>query len=152
MGNLDIRKEEALERINKARITLDQELECEFITDSDIFGLLRKDKNYSLETVKNYKDLLLKQIICSPFVLCDQSRLSIDLKKLLPIMLEIRSKDEIEELEKMQELGFINAAEFKEEKEMVKFVYYLSSEEGRQILKNGHVKNVKDNVLRKKIK
>ena len=149
MNNLETRKLETLERINKARIKLDQELKCGLITDSDIFSLLKRDKNYSLERVKNYKDFLLKQIICSPFVLCDQSRLSINLKKILPIMLEIRSKDEIEELEKMQELGFINDEEFKEEKEMIKFTYYLSSEDGREILRTGHVKNVKSNVLYK---
>ncbi len=152
MNNLDMRKEKTLEKINKARIILDQALECGLITASDIFNLLKKDKNYSLDRTKNYKELLLKQIVGSPFVLCDQDRLSLSLKKLLPIILKIRCEDEIGELEKMQELGFINAAEFKEEKEMVKFVYYLSSEDGRQILKNGHVKNVKDNVLRKKIK
>ena len=149
MDNLDIKREEALERINKARIMLDQELEYGLITDSDILGLFKKDKNYSLNKARNYKELLLRQIICSPFVLCDQDRLSLDLKKLLPMILKIRSKDEIEELEKIHKLGFINAEELKEEKEMVKFIYYLSSEEGRQILKNGKVKNVKSKILYK---
>ena len=80
---------------------------------------------------------MLRQIVGSPFVLCDQERLSLDVKKMLPIILRIRCKDEMEELQKMKELGFINDEEFKEEREMIKFSYYLSSEDGRQILKTG---------------
>ena len=64
----------------------------------------------------------------------------------------LRSNSEIDELEMMQELDFISEQELKEEIQMVKFNYYLSSEDGRNILKKGHVKNVKDNVLRKTIK
>ena len=149
MDNLEIRKDETLERINRARMILDQALECGLITDTDIFGLLKKDKNYSLGKTKNYKELLLRQIVGSPFVLCDQDRLGLDVKKVLPIILRIRCKDEMEELQKMKELGFINDEEFKEEREMIKFSYYLSSEDGRQILKNGHVKNVKSKILYK---
>ncbi len=149
MNNLDIRKEEVLDRINDARMMLDQALECGLITESDIFNLLRKDKNCFLDKTKGYKNLLLKQIIGSPFILCDQNRLSLNLKKLLPTILKIRCQDEVEELEKMQKLGLINDKELKNEKEMINFIYYLSSEDGRQIIKNGHVKNVKSNVLYK---
>ena len=64
-------------------------------------------------------------------------------------MLEARCQDEVEELEKQNELGFIDDSELKEELEMLKFVYYLSSEDGKEILKTGHVKNVKSKVLYK---
>ena len=111
--------------------------------------MLKKDKNYTLNKTKKYKEILLKQIISSPFVLCDQKRLSLEVKRLLPIILGTRCQDEIEELEKQNELGFINDDELKEELEMLKFVYYLSSEDGREILKTGHVKNVKNKVLYK---
>lgn len=144
-----MKNKEILERIDRARILLDQNLECGLITDEDIFGLLKKDKNYTLNKTKKYKEILLKQIISSPFVLCDQKRLSLEVKRLLPIILETRCQDEIEELEKQNELGFINDDELKEELEMLKFVYYLSSEDGREILKTGHVKNVKSKVLYK---
>ncbi len=144
-----MKNKEILERIDRARILLDQNLECGLITDEDIFGLLKKDKNYTLNKTKKYKEILLKQIISSPFVLCDQKRLSLEVKRLLPIILETRCQDEVEELEKQNELGFINDDELKEELEMLKFVYYLSSEDGREILKTGHVKNVKSKVLYK---
>ena len=144
-----MKNKEILERIDRARILLDQNLECGLITDEDIFGLLKKDKNYTLNKTKKYKEILLKQIISSPFVLCDQKRLSLEVKRLLPIILGTRCQDEIEELEKQNELGFINDDELKEELEMLKFVYYLSSEDGREILKTGHVKNVKSKVLYK---
>lgn len=144
-----MKNKEILERIDRARILLDQNLECGLITDEDIFGLLKKDKNYTLNKAKKYKEILLKQIISSPFVLCDQKRLSFEVKRLLPIILETRCQDEVEELEKQNELGFINDDELKEELEMLKFVYYLSSEDGREILKTGHVKNIKSKVLYK---
>lgn len=144
-----MKNKEILERIDRARILLDQNLECGLITDEDIFGLLKKDKNYTLNKTKKYKEILLKQIISSPFVLCDQKRLSLEVKRLLPIILGTRCQDEVEELEKQNELGFINDDELKEELEMLKFVYYLSSEDGREILKTGHVKNVKSKVLYK---
>ena len=66
-----MKNKEILERIDRARILLDQNLECGLITDEDIFGLLKKDKNYTLNKTKKYKEILLKQIISSPFVLCD---------------------------------------------------------------------------------
>lgn len=144
-----MKNKEILERIDRARILLDQNLECGLITDEDIFGLLKKDKNYILNKTKKYKEILLKQIISSPFVLCDQKRLSLEVKRLLPIILGTKCQDEVEELEKQNELGFINDDELKEELEMLKFVYYLSSEDGREILKTGHVKNVKSKVLYK---
>ncbi len=144
-----MKNKEILERIDRARILLDQNLECGLITDEDIFGLLKKDKNYTLNKTKKYKEILLKQIISSPFVLCDQKRLSLEVKRLLPIILGTRCQDEVEELEKQNELGFINDDELKEELEMLKFVYYLSSEDGREILKTGHVKNVKSKALYK---
>lgn len=149
MEDLELRKELELEKIQKARQIMNQSLECGLITTNDIFNLLKKDKNYAFIKTKNYKELLLKQIIMSPFVLCDQEKLDIEVKKILPMMLQSRCQDEIEELEMMQELGYISEKELKQEKQMMKFVYYLSSEEGRQILKCGHAKNVKDNVLRK---
>lgn len=144
-----MKNKEILERIDRARILLDQNLECGLITDEDIFGLLKKDKNYTLNKTKKYKEILLKQIISSPFILCDQKRLSFEVKRLLPAMLEARCQDEVEELEKQNELGFIDDSELKEELEMLKFVYYLSSEDGKEILKTGHVKNVKSKVLYK---
>lgn len=149
MNDLETRKEENLERINKARAILDMNLECNLISSENIITLLKKDKNYAFSRPKNNKDRLLKQIIVSPFVLCDQKRLSLEVKKLLPIMLETRCQDEVEELEKQNELGFIDDSELKEELEMLKFVYYLSSEDGREILRTGHVKNVKSKVLYK---
>lgn len=149
MNDLEARKEENLERINKAREILDMNLECNLISSENIISLLKKDKEYAFSRPKNNKDRFLKQIIISPFILCDQKRLSLEVKKLLPIILETRCQDEVEELEKQNELGFIDDGELKEELEILKFVYYLSSEDGREILRTGHVKNVKSKVLYK---
>ena len=109
-------------------------------------------REYILSSPKSYKELLLKQIAINPFLLCDQDNLDLNVKKIIPVLLTLRSNSEIDELEMMQELDFISEQELKEEIQMVKFNYYLSSEDGRNILKKGHVKNVKDNVLRKTIK
>ncbi len=144
MEDLQLRKENELQRIIKARKIMTQALECGLITTQDIYNLLKKDKNYAFSKAKNYKELLLKQIIISPFVLCDQELLDVELKKILPMMLQARYQDEIEELEMMQELEYIDKKELNVEKEMTKFVYYLSSCEGRQILTNGYITNSKE--------
>lgn len=138
-----------LERINNAREVLDYALSVGLITQKDIYNILKNNCDYIFTKTNGYKDKLLKQIISSPFVLCDQDSLDLHVKKILPTILSIRSSVEINELEMMQELGLIDEHELKDELKMIKYNYYLSSIEGRQILKYGHIKNVKDNVLRK---
>lgn len=152
MEGIELRKEQNLQRIYNARDVINQALISGLITSNDIFKLLRCDKEYVLSSPKSYKELLLKQIAINPFLLCDQDNLDLNVKKIIPVLLTLRSNSEIDELEMMQELDFISEQELKEEIQMVKFNYYLSSEDGRNILKKGHVKNVKDKVLRKTIK
>lgn len=152
MEGIELRKEQNLQRIYNARDVINQALISGLITSNDIFKLLGCDKEYILSSPKSYKELLLKQIAINPFLLCDQDNLDLNVKKIIPVLLTLRSNSEIDELEMMQELDFISEQELKEEIQMVKFNYYLSSEDGRNILKKGHVKNVKDNVLRKTIK
>lgn len=152
MDNLEIRKSLELDKIYKAREVLNQSLLNGLITNKDIYCILKKDSSFMLGNPSSYRELILKQVAINPFILCDQECVDFGIKKILPTILSVRSSMEIEELEMMFELGLITEEELKNEKEMIKFNYYLSSNEGVQIFKNGQVKVVKDNVLRKNIR
>lgn len=149
MDNLELRQKQELTKITEARELLNYYLLTGLITQKDIYNILKKDCNYIFSKSLNFKDQIIKEIISSPFILCDQDRLDLNIKKILPMILKIRSGMEIDELEMMNELGMISDEELKTELQMIKYNYYLSSSEGCQILKNGHVKSVKSNVLRK---
>ena len=91
---------------------------------------------------------LLQEIFNAPFLLCDQPMLSLSFKKLLPSILGARYAHEVEELKQMRQLGYITKDELKEQRDLLKYSYYYTSEEGSYILRRGHVKNVVDNVIR----
>lgn len=148
MKELKRKQQLLLLRIEKARIMLSGELEREFITTRDIISSFSKDSNYRLSNNHEYKICVLKNIINSPFLLCDQDNLDIEIKKLLPNILKVRYDIELEELYVLYENGDISDNELLESKEMLKFCYYESSVEGKQILKTGKVKNVADNKIR----
>lgn len=148
MKELTREQQVLLLRIEKARVMLAKELERGYITSVDIINSFSKDDNYRLSNDHVYRENVIKNIINSPFVLCDQDNLDINLKKLLPNILKVRYDLEKEELYTLYENGDITEDELLDGKEMLKFCYYESSCEGKQILKNGKVKSVINNQIR----
>lgn len=138
-------------RIERARIMLGYDIDNGIINEKDIIDLLKLDSSFALDIKKaNYKTKVLKNIYNCPFLLCDQEHISLNLKKVLPLFLESRYLNELEELELMYKKGYINKEEYIFEQKILKFNYYQSSEDGKNILKTGHVSCVVDNVLRLK--
>ena len=138
-------------QIEKARFILDSELDNDFITEQDIIDLLSVNSNYGIKSnnIKySYKQSLLKSIFNSPFVLCDQNKVSISVKKILPLFLNCRYEMEIEQLNYLKQNGYFNEEEYQKEKDLIKFCYYESSIDGKNILKTGHVVGVLDNKIK----
>ena len=131
-------------RIEKARLILGEELSRGVITDKDIAYLLRVNPLYGLKTgnkIYNYKKNLLIDIFNSPFILLDQYNLSIDIKKVLPIILNTRYNMEFEQLNYYFNEGYISNTEYEEQKQLLKYCYYESSYEGKRILKDNELYN-----------
>lgn len=135
-------------KIEKARITLAGELQRGYITTRDIISTFLKDSEYRLSNNHEHKTNILKNIINSPFILCDQDNLEMDIKKLLPNILKTRYDLEMEELYSLYNNGDITDDELLDGKQMLKFCYYESSMDGKQIFKNGKVKSVVNNKIR----
>ena len=83
-------------------------------------------------------------------MLCDQDILSLSIKKILPIFLDSRYKIEQDELKYQYNEGYITKELYEKELDELKFIFYKSSLDGKNILKTGHVLNVCDNVIRSK--
>lgn len=140
-----------LARIETARHTLNIYLENGFITEEDILHLLKVKSDYGFkykDRKHSYKSSVLRDIFNSPFILCDQDCLSLNIKQLLPIILKTRYDKEIDELKYMLENGYINKEESIEAEKLLKYNYYGSSKDGKSILKNGHVDNLLDNKIK----
>ena len=138
-------------RIEEARQSLNIYLENGFITEEDILHLLKVKNDYGFKyknKAHSYKSSVLRSIYNSPFILCDQDCLSLNIKQLLPIILKSRYDKEIDELKYMLENGLIKKQEYIEEEKLLKYNYYDSSLEGKSILKNGHVDNLLDNKIK----
>ena len=121
MKELTRERELLLLRIERARVMLAGELERGFITSKDIINSFSSNDNYRLSNNHEYKINVLKNIINSPFILCDQNNLDMDIKKLLPNILKVRYDSEIEELYTLYENGDITDDELLEGKEKLKF-------------------------------
>lgn len=140
-----------LVRIEAARQALNIYIENGFITEEDILHLLTVKSDYGFkykDKVQTYKKCILRDIFNSPFILCDQDSLSLNVKQLLPIILKSRYDKEIDELKYMLENGYINKEEYIEEEKLLKYNYYGSSKDGKSILKKGHVDNLLDNKIK----
>lgn len=138
-------------RIEEARHTLNAYLQNGFITEEDILHLLKVKSDYGFkykDKIQSYKSSVLRSIYNSPFILCDQNCLSLNLKQLLPIILKCRYETEIDELKYMLENGFIKKEEYIETEKLIKYNYYGSSNDGKNILKTGHVDNLLDNKIK----
>lgn len=151
--NLTETKKIKLLEIEKARILLNIELENGVITEKDLINLLSEKADYGFiksNEFNSYKRRVLKDIFNSPFILCDQKNLSIRVKKLLPIFLNCRYSMEKDYLNYMYNECYISKEEYELEKKLIKFYYFQSSEDGKSILKTGHVNNVLNNIIRTK--
>ena len=147
------KKKVLLEQIQEARNKFKIDFNNGIITEAEIMRLLKVKSDFGFKyrtTVHTYKSNVLRSIFNSPFVLCDQDDLSIIMKKILPFLLGARYEMEIEELDGQLRLGYISNNEYIKKKQLLKFCYYESSEEGKSILKTGHVKNVLNNKIRVK--
>ena len=127
--------------IEKKRIELSRFLEGGFITEEEIVSLTKQSANYGVRTSdigKNPKKAMLKNIFNCPFLLCDQKKLSNDIKQLLPYMLQARYNTELDNLKVYLEQGFIDENEYNDTVDELKFFYYESTNDGKSILENGH--------------
>ena len=149
--NLTEKKRIALKRIEEARHNLNNYLESGFITESDILYLLTVKNDFGFRypnKTQTYKTSVIRSIFNSPFILCDQDNLSLNIKQLLPVILKCRYEMEIDELKYQLENGLITQKEYIEEEKFINFCYYGSSIDGKNILKNGHVDNLLDTQIK----
>lgn len=135
-------------KVESARLRIGEKLSVGTITTEDLVWLLKQGSDYGLVKVSTAKEKLLQEIFNAPFLLCDQDMLDLNLKKLLPAILRSRYTTEVDELTHMRNSGLISKEELKEKRNLLKYCYYYTSEEGQHILRREHVKNVKDNVIR----
>lgn len=151
MGRLTNDKKIKLLRIEKSRAILANELKIGLIKEEDILNLLKCDVDYGLRKKGeklNYKQSLLKDIFNCPFLLCDQTILSLDIKKILPLFINTRYDIEKKSIEDYYKSGYINKEEYEKEIDELNFCFYNSSNDGKSILKTGCVLGVKDNITR----
>lgn len=151
MGRLTNSKKIKLFSIEKARIMLSIELKNGLITEGDIIKLGTKNIDYGFKYTNknhNYKQSVLRNVFNCPFLLCDQDNLSLCIKKILPVFLESRYKTEQDELKYQYEQCYLSKEEYEKELDELEFVYYKSSLDGKNILKTGHVSDVKDNKIK----
>ena len=144
-----LEREKKLIRINEKRKELALGLQTGLITEEDIISLLTKDINYGVRTVnvaRNPKKSMLKNIFNCPFLLCDQDGLSIEIKQLLPYFLSARYQNEKDVLKIYLEQTFLDENEYNKELENLKFFYYESSNDGKNILETGHAIFEKEQV------
>lgn len=147
---LSIEQKKMLLEVEKQRAIVSANLFNKVITEEDIFDLVNVSSDYGI-TKKNHnitsKELILKKIYNYPFLLCDQ-KLCINTKKLLPLFLSCRYNMEMRELQYAYELGQFTDEEYVKEKNMLNFIYYRTSEEGKEIKRLGHVNKVKNNTYK----
>lgn len=144
MGKLTNDKKINLLKIKRERLFLGIDLENGLIKENDILSLLKVDSEYGYIKRQGrlyYKESVLKQIYNCPFLLCDQELLSKKVKSIIPIFLNTRYDMELDELDILVETGQISYDEYLNLKEMLKFCYYESSNEGKEILKKGHIRS-----------
>ena len=124
-----------------------------WITDEDlmnIFLVCDKNSNYGLISPKTKKEVLLKDIYNSPFILCDIDCLSSNIKKLLPNLLSYRYEQEKAEINYLYSINEISKCEYQKKLDDLKYYYYESTMDGKNILETGKCIGITDNVLKLK--
>ena len=107
--------------------------------------LMTKDGGFKLKVPNNvdeYKKQLLVDIYNCPFLLLNQTSISIKLKKTVLEFIKFRYNTEIAELDYMYSQGLITKSEYVDEKENIKFNYYKTTDEGKVLLKYGKIKKI----------
>lgn len=140
MGKLSANKKKKLIIIEEKRYEINNFLENGFITEEDIMSLASKDINYGVKNEYrryDYKEAILKDIFNCPFLLCDQKNLSLKIKEILPIFLKARYETEKEMLDLYLKQAYITQDEYNNEIDELDFVYYRSSNDGKNIQKEG---------------
>ncbi len=150
VGDIMKLNDKRLIETQRLRTLIDYEFQTGFITDLDIINLSRVDYNYGNKKGLNEKEKLLKLIYNCPFLLCDLKNKNENIKAILPSFLEYRYKEEIKELKNQYKLGYINSYDFNKIKSELKFIYFESSLEGKEILDKLKSKKVKINVYKYK--
>ena len=138
-------KLEKLKRIKMAHAKLTNDLMTKYITEKDIFNIINKDGGFKLKVPNNvdeYKKQLLVDIYNCPFLLLNQTSISIKLKKTVLEFIKFRYNTEIAELDYMYSQGLITKSEYVDEKENIKFNYYKTTDEGKVLLKYGKIKKI----------
>lgn len=144
-------KEKNIEKIKIERKFIAYALENGLINESDIIYLLKNTDDFGIqisEKNKYNKLKILRSIFNSPFLLCDQESLSLNIKQILPFLLKCRYETELEELNYQFKNFYIGKKEYEAEKKLLKFYYYESSKDGKNILKTGHVCDLANNIIK----
>lgn len=150
MGRLSLERKKTLNKIKEMRFIIKKIIDKGLITENDVLYFSRLTYPYTAyyDSKKTFnRTKYLNQIFTSPFLLCDQENLKINIKVLLPNLLEYRYNYEIEELKYQLDKGYITKEEYNNMEDDLYFAYYLSSEDGKSIIKNGKVKGIGKNVL-----
>ena len=152
MGRLSLENKSELYKIKEMRLKIKKLIDRGLITENTILYFSKlQSPDVSLSDKKNSynRNIYLNQIFTSPFLLCDQEGLDRNIKVILPILLEYRYNYEVEELDLQYKYGYITLNEYEKMKKNLYFAYYLSSEDGKNIIKNGKAKGICRNVLTK---
>ena len=147
MNSIFRKKQLLLLKVQSVRLKLGQNIFDGNITVDDIVWLYQKNNNFGLEEVSTEKEKLLQEIFNCPFLLCDQDFLDPSIKEKLPEILRSRYSAEIQELKYFYNNGDITKEEYQEQRDLIKYSYYYTSEEGQYILRRGH--NIKNAVEKK---
>ena len=126
--NLANEKKKALLRIERAKALLNLDLNNGLIKEEDLADLVNYDSDYGTLNntgTNNYKNMILKQIFNSPFLLYDQN-LSPSAKKVLLTLIKKRYKMELDEIEYLYDSGDLSVDEYLDQKELIKFCYFNS--------------------------
>ena len=135
--------------IDKERYRLETYLKKGLITEKDIVFLMSQKPSFSISfNDKKYsdKELYLKKIYRHPYLLCDQD-ISENIKKLLPYFINSLYVLELNELINKLNNHELTKEEYYFRLENLNFCMYESSEDGKNIKKNGKCVGINENVL-----
>lgn len=131
-------------KIQAARLRIRVELSNGTFSNEDLMSLLQQHVNFGVDKNLTYEEKLLQEIYNCPFLLCDQPSLDESIREVLPTLLQNRYNIEVQELKNQRSLGYLTKEQLQEEREMLKYCYFYTSQEGEQILRRGYVKQKKD--------
>lgn len=132
-------------KIQAARLRIGVELTRGTISNEDLISLLDENINFGLGKSLTREEKLLQEIYNCPFLLCDQPCLDLSVKEVLLTLLQKRYNVEVQELKDQRSHGHLTKEQVQEARDMLKYCYFYTSQDGEQILRRGSVKTLKDN-------